>query len=127
MAFSIDVYSRCFFICKLAVLLACGCTNSRFITAELQIPRTREHVFLAQCGARTECRPVRNKGVLDLHETGADWFPLASDVHVAAATVISAGPPSPSSLSCSALLPRSYVFSAVLKFPQSLPLYSSCG
>ena len=26
--------------------LAHGCTNSCFITAELQIPRTREHVFL---------------------------------------------------------------------------------
>ena len=43
-----------------------GCTNSRFIIAELQIPRTREHVFLgsvwrahwvqAPCAARAGCK-----------------------------------------------------------------------
>ena len=53
-----------------------GCTNSRFIIAELQNPRTREHVFLGQCdGHALSAGPVRSKGwVQDLHAVGADWF-----------------------------------------------------
>ena len=51
-----------------------GCTNSRFIIAELQIPRTQEHVFLGSVSwPRTECRPVRNKGVLDLTSRDGRW------------------------------------------------------
>ena len=75
-----------------------GCTNSRFIIAELQNPRTREHVFLGSVWwPRTECRPVRNKGVLDLTSRDGRWLVSAAS-DVAAATVISAGPVSPRSL-----------------------------
>ena len=50
--------------------LAHGCTNSRFITAEPQNPRTREHVFCMGSVARAlSASPVRNKGVLDLIST----------------------------------------------------------
>ena len=38
-----------------------GCTNSRFIIAELQIPRTREHVFLGSVWwPRTETVQVKS-------------------------------------------------------------------
>ena len=61
--------------CKLAVCLAHGCTNSHFITAELQNSRTREHVFLGSVCASLSAGPVRSKSwVQDLHVAGADWF-----------------------------------------------------
>ena len=57
--------------------LAHGCTNSRFITAELQIPRTREHVFLGSVWRAhwVQARAQQGRTRSYLHETDADWFP----------------------------------------------------
>ena len=41
----------CFMYVNSLFCPAHSCINSCFIIAELQIPRTREHVFLAQCDA----------------------------------------------------------------------------
>ena len=82
-----------------------------------------------QCGARTECRPVRNKGVLDLISTRRALIgSVASDV--AAAMVMSAGPPSPRSLllSCSlALSLFCFLWSLTCSSFPSLFVYSPCG
>ena len=52
-----------------------GCTNSRFNRAELQNPRTQEHVVCSVC-ALLSAGPMRSEDrVQDLHAAGADWFP----------------------------------------------------
>ena len=71
--------------------LARGCTNSRFITAELQNPRTREHVSLGSVSRATGCRPRAQQGLGARSARIGRWLvPAATDV--AAVTVISAGP-----------------------------------